>query len=154
MSGRRIEPKLTNYRCVPEFNDITSPNALTVLQWCFTRTVKVVICTIRFGLISWNCKKKPPPWNKANLYHSVNCRFGSHLRQRCFISRRCFNYYFETPLRNVKTKSKRPAEIFQISRIEEMVFVLREKGDLTQSYDNNPYTNRKFENQWTTQKRH
>ena len=30
----------------------------------------------------------------------------------------------------------------------------REKeGDLTQSYDKNPYTNRKFENQWTAQKR-
>ena len=31
----------------------------------------------------------------------------------------------------------------------------REKeGNLTQTYDENPYTNRKFENQWTTQKRH
>ena len=31
----------------------------------------------------------------------------------------------------------------------------REKeGDLTQSYDKNPYTNRKFENQKPTQKRH
>ena len=30
----------------------------------------------------------------------------------------------------------------------------REKEDLTKSYDKNPYTNRKFENQWTTQKRH
>ena len=35
-------------------------------------------------------------------------------------------------------------------------FGSREKeGDLTHSYDKkNPYTNRKFENQWTTQKRH
>ena len=31
----------------------------------------------------------------------------------------------------------------------------REKeGDLTQSYDGSPYTNRKFNNQLTTQKRH
>ena len=29
-----------------------------------------------------------------------------------------------------------------------------EIGDLTQSYDKNHYANRKFENQWTTQKRH
>ena len=30
--------------------------------------------------------------------------------------------------------------------------LLREKeGDLTQTYDKNPYTNGKFENQWTTQ---
>ena len=28
----------------------------------------------------------------------------------------------------------------------------REKGDLTQFYDKTPYTNRKFEKQWTTQK--
>ena len=28
------------------------------------------------------------------------------------------------------------------------------EGDLTQTYDENPYTNRKFENQWTTQKGH
>ena len=28
------------------------------------------------------------------------------------------------------------------------------EGDLTQTYDENPYTNRKFENQWTTEKRH
>ena len=28
------------------------------------------------------------------------------------------------------------------------------EGDLTQSYDKNPYTNRKFENQRTTQNRH
>ena len=28
------------------------------------------------------------------------------------------------------------------------------KGDLTQTYDKTLYTNRKFENQWTTQKRH
>ena len=28
------------------------------------------------------------------------------------------------------------------------------EGDLTQTYDENPYTNRKIENQWTTQKRH
>ena len=28
------------------------------------------------------------------------------------------------------------------------------KGDLTQSYDNNPYINSEFENQWTAQKRH
>ena len=34
-------------------------------------------------------------------------------------------------------------------------FVKRKKeGDLTQSYDKNPYTNRKFENQKTTHKRH
>ena len=30
----------------------------------------------------------------------------------------------------------------------------RKEGDLTQSYDKTPYTNRKFENQWTTQTRH
>ena len=30
----------------------------------------------------------------------------------------------------------------------------RKKGDLTQSYDKTPYTNRKFENQTTTHKRH
>ena len=28
------------------------------------------------------------------------------------------------------------------------------EGDLTQTYDKNPYTNRKFKNQWTTQKCH
>ena len=35
-------------------------------------------------------------------------------------------------------------------------FVLKEKkeGDLTQSYDKTPYTNRKFENQRATNKRH
>ena len=33
--------------------------------------------------------------------------------------------------------------------------ITREKeGDLTQSYDKTPYTNRKFENQRTTHKRH
>ena len=33
--------------------------------------------------------------------------------------------------------------------------MIREKeGDLTQSYYKTPYTNRKFENQMTTQKRH
>ena len=30
----------------------------------------------------------------------------------------------------------------------------QKEGDLTQSYDKKPYTNRTFENQWTTQKRH
>ena len=36
------------------------------------------------------------------------------------------------------------------------VFVIRreKEGDLTQSYDKTPYTNRKFENQRTTHKRH
>ena len=37
------------------------------------------------------------------------------------------------------------------SKNYEFRFVWREKeGDLTQSYDKNPYTNRKFENQRTT----
>ena len=38
-----------------------------------------------------------------------------------------------------------------IAHIRRLHLVLREKeGDLTQSYDKNPYTNRKFENQRTT----
>ena len=46
---------------------------------------------------------------------------------------------------------------FEIQRImfEFQRFILREKeGDLTQSCDENPYTNRKFKNELTTQKRH
>ena len=36
-----------------------------------------------------------------------------------------------------------------------IIHLYREKeGDLTQSYDKTPYTNRKFENQGTTHKRH
>ena len=31
---------------------------------------------------------------------------------------------------------------------------IEKEGDLTQSYDKTPYTNRKFENQRTTHKRH
>ena len=30
----------------------------------------------------------------------------------------------------------------------------KKEEDLTQTNDENPYTNRKFKNQWTTQKRH
>ena len=38
---------------------------------------------------------------------------------------------------------------------QSLFITLREKeGDLTQFYGKNPYTNRQFENQWTTQKRH
>ena len=37
--------------------------------------------------------------------------------------------------------------------ISEMYYRVKE-GDLTQSYDKTPYTNRKFENQRTTHKRH
>ena len=38
--------------------------------------------------------------------------------------------------------------------IQYILEILREKeGDLTQSYDKTPYTNRKFENQRTTHKR-
>ena len=33
-------------------------------------------------------------------------------------------------------------------------FQIETEGDLTRSYDKNPYTNNKFENQLTTQKRH
>ena len=37
----------------------------------------------------------------------------------------------------------------------DVTILYREKeGDLTQSYDKTPYTNRKFENQRTTHKRH
>ena len=34
------------------------------------------------------------------------------------------------------------------------MYIRIEKEDLTQSYDKSPYTNRKFENQRTTDKRH
>ena len=47
--------------------------------------------------------------------------------------------------------------LYNITAMKNVSFLLmkREKeGDLTQSYDKNPYTNRKFENQWTTQKLH
>ena len=46
---------------------------------------------------------------------------------------------------------------FEIQSImfEFQKIILREKvGDLTQSCDENPYTNRKFKNELTTQKRH
>ena len=48
-------------------------------------------------------------------------------------------------------------EIFISGRdmINNWIVELREKeGDLTQSYDKTPYTNRKFENKRTTHKRH
>ena len=39
-------------------------------------------------------------------------------------------------------------------RNNKVLWTKREKGDLTQSYDKTPYTNRKFENQRTTHKLH
>ena len=46
--------------------------------------------------------------------------------------------------------------IQQSTTIDRSAFKIRgeEKRDLTQSYDKSPYTNRKFNNQLTTQKRH
>ena len=38
--------------------------------------------------------------------------------------------------------------------INRIWFRKRKEGNLTHSYNKNPYINRKFENQWTTQKRH
>ena len=38
--------------------------------------------------------------------------------------------------------------------IKQGIIGRKKEGYLTQSYDKNPYTNRKFENQWTTQTCH
>ena len=38
--------------------------------------------------------------------------------------------------------------------LNQIIFQREKEGDLTQSYDKTPYTNRKFENQRTTHKRH
>ena len=56
-------------------------------------------------------------------------------------------------------KTKTPQKLSNTQRfltdLGRSVGVTREKDrDLTQSYDENPYTNRKFNNQLTTQKRH
>ena len=42
----------------------------------------------------------------------------------------------------------------ETGQIQERLVLREKEGDLIQSYDKTPYTNRKFENQRTTQKRH
>ena len=43
---------------------------------------------------------------------------------------------------------------FSVHVLQHGVFSREKEGDLTQSYDKIPYTNRKLENQRTTHKRH
>ena len=131
-------------------------------------SVRVSIRQSQFSALSWNFACYFLLMNSRSCSSGVNfrqflelCTFWNFESQKYTVFRTFFLYVltncdeiWHMPLLYCTTDQLSVSSICVDVCTSYALFGRHKEGDLTQYYKIKPYTNRKFENQWTTQKRH